>query len=559
MRKILLVIVAGFCSLLVLGQNVETGIEVVKYLASDKLEGRFPGTKGDDYSIKFIAKKFDTYNISSFEPNYVHSFELLTSIKSGEATYATLNDKKLEFGKEYVPMAFSASVEYKGELIFVDSVNSKEKVNNKWVLVKINNGNSKELNYRDLIDLSISFANEGAAGVVFVAMQNFENGKELVPFKYSRSVSPIGIPVIQISREILLGILNANGYKGNDLEDSFDFLSKSNGLLNLSSSVEIDTIMSTTANIAGFVESKKTEQWIVIGAHYDHLGYGGSGSGSRAPKIQEIHNGADDNASGVGLVVMLAEYYSKNNPEANIAFVLFGAEEEGLIGSKHFVENLPIDKEKIKMMIKFDMVGRLSDAGVSIMGATTAEEFDSVLNIYQSEKLPLRIGGGGYSGSDQASFYSEKIPVLFFSTGMHGDYHKPSDDVDKINFDGMQQIAELLVKITNEFAKDNLQLTYKEAPVQQSGGHGSKMKVKLGIMPDMTSRDNNGLGVDGVTPGGVADVSGIQKGDRIIELNGKKVSGIYEYMHIMSEFNPNDKIPAKLIRDKKQIEIIIEF
>jgi len=205
------------------------------------------------------------------------------------------------------------------------------------------------------------------------------------------------------------------------------------------------------------------------------------------------------------------------------------------------------------------MVGRLRENNLSIIGTTTAMEFDSLLNKYHEKPLTLKLGGSGYSGSDQASFYSEKIPVLFFSTGMHKDYHMPSDDVELINFDGMKLVASLAIDVVQELSNEDINITYQEVKRKQAARHGGGMKVKLGIFPDMTSDSGNGLGVSGVNPGGIADKSGIRKGDVIVKMDGKEIGGIYEYMNIMSGFKPEQKIKTVVMRGKKKKKINIQF
>ncbi|PLX06609.1 MAG: hypothetical protein C0596_14910 [Marinilabiliales bacterium] len=562
MKNTVFILILSFIllSLNLFSQNIETGEDALKYLASEELEGRFPGTDGDNKSIAYIEDEFHSYSLRSFDFGYAQNFEIVTDIEIGDNTNGRLNDMMLQFGNDFMPLSFSASKSVTADLIYVENIEALGDFTEKIAMVYLTNEMTDKMSYRDLVKLSINIADAGAEGVVIITEGDMGEDDEFYPFNFSRSVSSISIPVIQISKKLILTTAQSNGYAAVDFDiECFDFLNINDEVLELSVNIEIESITSRTSNVLGFIPNGDSKDWIVIGAHYDHLGYGGPGSGSRAPELNEIHNGADDNASGVAMVLMLAEYFSKYSPNINMAFVLFGAEEEGLIGSKYFVENLPPEIENIKLMINYDMVGRLGDNGISIIGGTTAEEFDSVLNQFQTDELVLKIGGGGFSGSDQASFYSEKITVLFFSTGLHGDYHTQKDDIEYINFDGMLKIAELSVGIIKEFAKEDLRLTYKATEQKNEARHGGEMKVKLGIMPDMTSRDSNGLGVDGVTPGGVADKSGILKGDKITALDGKPISGIYEYMHLMSEFEPGQEVVAHIIRNGEKIEITIKF
>lgn len=543
------------------GQNILTGKYVIETLSNDSLEGRLAGTHEDLKSAKFLSAKLDKFGLNKFWSTYLQDFEITTGILLNSSSFLRINNKELIAEQDYTPFTFTGNDEISTEIVYVEDLqDSSLFVDGKCILYRLGNSENKKTQYRTLVEIGIMALERGAGALIIVADTDLGANTKFYPFIYNRSSSQLSLPVIQISRNTLTELLRQKGYSGNKYDASlFDFLISKQPILNLEMSIKTSEKLGTTYNIAGFINSKTSDDWIVIGAHYDHLGFGGYDSGSRKPELYQIHNGADDNASGVAVVMMLAEYFSKHSPEVNIAFVLFGAEEQGLLGSKYFVLNMPDTISKIKCMINYDMVGRLGDAGLSIMGATSASQFDSVLNLLQSDSLKINAGGGGFSGSDQASFYSEKIPVMFFSTGMHTDYHTPFDDIDKINFDGLLSITNLSISLINELAEANLKLNFVQSEQSQKARHGGEMKVKLGIMPDMTSRGSDGLGVDGISPGGVADKSGIVKGDKIIQLGDKKIGGIYEYMHAMSEFEPGQKTIVKIIRNEEIIEIKIDF
>ncbi|MDD2634611.1 MAG: M28 family peptidase [Bacteroidales bacterium] len=543
------------------GQNISTGKYVIETLASDSLEGRLAGTHEDFKAAKFLSNNLDKFNLDRFWPTYLQDFEITTDILLNSDSFVRINNKELIAEQDYTPFTFTGNIETTTEIIYVkDLQDTSLFVDGKCILYRLENSENKDIQYRTLIKIGIMALERGAGALILVADTDLGFNTEFYPFKYNRSSSKLSLPVIQISRNTLTKLSQQEGYSGNKYDTAlFEFLSSEQIMLNLELKIKTSEKIGKTYNIAGFITSETSDDWIVIGAHYDHLGFGGYGSGSRKPELHKIHSGADDNASGVAVVMMLAEYYSKHSPEVNIAFVLFGAEEQGLLGSKHFVENMPDTISKIKCMLNYDMVGRLGDTGLSIMGATSASQFDSVLNLLQTESLKINAGGGGLSGSDQASFYSEKIPVLFFNTGMHTDYHTPFDDITKINFNGLLNITNLSILLIDKISNPHLSLDFVQSKQSQKARHGGEMKVKLGIMPDMTSRNSDGLRVDGISPGGIADNSGILKGDKIIQIGDKNIGGIYEYMHAMSELETGQKTIIKINRNEEIIEIRIDF
>jgi Iap family predicted aminopeptidase len=561
-RRLYLVIFLSLHVLALNAQKVSIAEEGINYLASDKLEGRFPGTEGDSLSIKYIAGEFDTYGVKPFDFGYEQNFEVLTKIAPGHDTYAKLNDNEMVLGEMFMPMTFSAEASYQAGLhvCMTDQLSDSLDLNGEW-LVLLKRAGDDLPGYRDIVNLALSAKDAGAGGLVFLA-ENDDNGDaRFYPFRYSRSLASVDIPVIQIAANQFFEILNPAGYdlqNQDKLNQTIQAFNRDADLM-LDAGVSIDKFYSTTANLAGYVEGKDTSRWLVLGAHYDHLGYGGHGSGSRTPDLHEIHNGADDNASGVAMVLMLAEYFTGHQPDMNIAFALFGAEEEGLVGSSFFVEHMPFKPDQVKAMINYDMVGRVEDSAMSISGVSTAVEFDSILTAFDKKPLHLTLGGGGYAGSDQASFYSEGIPVLFFNSGLHDDYHKPTDDASKINYDGMEMTASLSIRLIDVLDNPSTILTYQEEKSRKKSRHGGGMKVTLGIMPDVAGKTENGMGIDGVRPGGHADKAGLEKGDVIVKINDNDISGIYEYMKVMSEFKKGDSISITVLRDEKKQTFEVTF
>lgn len=299
---------------------------------------------------------------------------------------------------------------------------------------------------------------------------------------------------------------------------------------------------------------------VVLGAHYDHLGLGHDHNSLEANPEGKIHNGADDNASGTAGILELARYFSQNNIQEpfNIIFVCFSAEELGLIGSKKFCELPVIQPDNINFMFNLDMVGRLNEHTRSLMiyGVGTSPHWIPLIqNI--SNTFSIKTDSSGIGPSDHTSFYLKKIPVLFFFTGQHSDYHKPSDDVEKVNFSGEKDVLEFIIQIIELGTKQYPdKFPYLETRAPESSG--VRFKVTLGIMPDY-SYDGNGLRVDGVTKDKPAAKAGIQAGDIIIALGENTVTNVETYMKALATFQAGNKTTVVVLRGDKKLTLPVEF
>lgn len=324
----------------------------------------------------------------------------------------------------------------------------------------------------------------------------------------------------------------------------------------------------TTHNIFAVLPGKDKRlrnEFIVVGSHYDHLGMGGKDSGSRRPDTLAVHPGADDNASGDAVVLELAKHFKKVGSPRSIIFAFFGAEEQGLVGSKFFLEwlkhedkhriNLPKDKKGIVAMVNLDMVGRMRGQALSVSGTGTSSGFKSMVeDIGQESGLHVACIPDGYGPSDQASFVAVDIPVLFLTTGGHMEYHTPADIPSTLNYDGMQQTLDFSKELISRLSGMPTAPDYISVPSTNSMKH-AKFKVTLGLMPDvMGASDKPGLRADIVVAGKPAHTAGIRSGDIIQEIDGKAVKDINEYMERLSELKAGTTIPVKVLRGE---EIII--
>lgn len=318
----------------------------------------------------------------------------------------------------------------------------------------------------------------------------------------------------------------------------------------------------TTHNILAVLpgnDKALRNEYIVVGSHYDHLGMGGQGSGSRRPDTLGVHPGADDNASGDAIVLELAKYFKKAGSPRSIIFAFFGAEEQGLVGSKMFLDwmkqddkrriNLPNDIKGIVSMVNLDMVGRMRGNALSVSGTGTSSSFKAIVEKTAEENsLHVSCVPDGYGPSDQASFVAADIPVLFLTTGGHMEYHTPADVPTTLNYDGMQQTLEYTQQLVSQLAALPTAPDYINVPSTQTMKH-AKFKVTLGLMPDvMGASDKPGLRADIVVAGKPAHNAGIRSGDIIQEIDGKAVKDINEYMERLAELKAGTTIPVKVLR-----------
>jgi hypothetical protein len=363
-------------------------------------------------------------------------------------------------------------------------------------------------------------------------------------------------------------LLKVKGTQISILEKELNIKKKPNTfLLDIKVKITTDLIRSKvqTRNVVAMLSGMDTtlkNEYIVVGAHYDHLGVIPYSNSVESYKKQ-VHNGADDNASGIAGLIALAKIMAanKDNLKRSVIFVAFDAEEEGLLGAKHFLSQFPVSKEKIILMVNFDMIGRMhaEEKVLIINGTGSFRESDSILNIYsQKSGMNVRFSPGNFSGSDQFAFYSEKIPVLFFFTGIHDDYHAPTDDIEKINLNGEKLVIDYAGKVIIDFANTNSTLTFKEDRSMQSGSP-RKYKVTLGVIPDFTYTGQDGFRIDGARKDSPADKAGMIKGDIIQSIDGKSVNNIQDYMLRMENVEPGQTIAVEFLRNNLKQKVNVTF
>ncbi len=557
----------------------------VYFLASDSLKGRKPGTKEADVAANYIRKQFIASGLKLICDNGFQYFEIVTDVTAGPHNALKFDDFVGSMNKDFMPVAYSSNGTVNSNVVFVgygfdidqDSLKWKDyeglDVKGKWVMLfrgdpELDNNESKFIPFTEIRGKVLVAKDHGAAGVLIVTPVAVDKDDKLIGLHSENNDVTSGIPVINIKREVGNLLLKSSGFKLDSLEKILNKTRKPKTLVLpvvVSASAELIQKKARTKNVIGMIEGNDPvlkDEYIVIGGHYDHLGFGGPGSGSRMPDTVAIHNGADDNASGTAMVIELAGKLApeKNRLKRSIILISFSGEEMGLLGSKYFTDHSPVDMKKIKAMFNFDMVGRFDKekSSISISGTGTSLEADSIIRIYEKD-LPFTVthSPDGYGPSDHASFYASNIPVFFFTTGSHMDYHTPFDRADKLDYQKEKEIGDFsynLIMNVDNLPKD---LTFHESGKKEGYGRGGRrMKVTLGIMPDFAGTEKKGLRVDGVTKDGPAYRGGMLKGDIIVSINGLSVGNIYEYMSRLGKLKQGQTVNVEVLRNGK-IEVLI--
>ncbi|MDA1267641.1 MAG: M28 family peptidase [Bacteroidetes bacterium] len=313
-----------------------------------------------------------------------------------------------------------------------------------------------------------------------------------------------------------------------------------------------DGVGITGRNVIAFLD-KKADKTIVIGAHFDHLGMGGEGSLHRGEKA--IHNGADDNASGTAALLALAKIFKYETLKSNILFVAFSGEENGLWGSNYFVKTPTLELKTVNYMINMDMVGRLNqEKSLAIYGVGTSPSFTTILDPINTDSLKLVPSESGVGPSDHTSFYLQDLPVLHFFTGQHADYHKPSDDADKINYEGLVKVVRYISRLIAQLDGES-KLAFTKT---KDSSDSPRFTVSMGVVPDYLY-DGKGMRVDGVSEGKPAQAAGLQKGDIVIQLGDSTINDMMGYMRALSIFKKGDSTQVVVERVGQKISVKVKF
>jgi len=538
-------------------------------------------------AAEYIARHFAKNGLKLLGEDGFQYFEVVRDIELGPGNKLEFNGAQAVVNEDFIPFAFSENARRTGALCFAgygfdyasDTLNWNDyaglEIADHWVMI-LRGTPDPDLPaspfdaQADIRRKVLEARDRSAAGVIMVSGKEFDEADDLVSLYYDKSQAGANLPVIHVKRELANQLLAESGKTIEELEAEM-IANRQPASFNLPATITIETEViqrkATTQNVAALLRGRDPvlrDEVIVIGAHYDHLGMGGPNSGSRVPDTLAVHNGADDNASGVAAILELAEQFAHGGtrPARSLLFLAFGAEEMGLIGSKYFTANPLVEKSRITAMVNFDMVGRMDPETkvLTIGGSGTAAGMEQRLrSLVSTTSIDLLLDPQGYGPSDHAAFYMEDIPVLFFFAGINQDYHTPRDDFEMINLSGERLISEYAYLVISDLASDPASLAFQEAGPKGPPRGGRRGKVTMGIVPDFTSIESRGLRVDGVIPGRPAAVGGMLEGDIIVSLDGKPVKDIYDYMYRMGDLKAGQRVNVDVLRGEKVVILIVEL
>jgi Tol biopolymer transport system component len=552
----------------------------IGFLAADAQEGRGTGEPGNARSAQYIADQFKQIGLQPAGDNgtYFQEFEVVKSLETGAAnalTAAIAKQKKpkaYSLKQDFIPIGFSSNATVSGKVVFAgygmtaDSTYDDYKgIDAKGKIVIAmryspdgDNPHSKYTKQSALRYKAMLAREKGAAALLLVTASADDSADTVLKLKYDNSNTDAGLPVFSVTRSVVNEWLKQNKLNIDSLRSKIVRTASpaSVELKNLTVSLtsEVIQIRKKTSNVLGLLSVNAADEHIVIGAHYDHLGYGGVGSGSLAPDKNEIHNGADDNASGTSTVIELARRLSeyKTTLKRNVLVMAYSGEEMGLLGSAYYTKHPTLPLQNAVTMFNFDMVGRLKENALTVQGTGTSSQWEPLLKKYNADStFHLKFVKDGFGPSDHSSFYSQNIPVLFFFTGLHDDYHRPSDDAEKINITGMNQIIALATKVAIAVDTAAGRPDYIKTQSQEQGGNRQGFRVFVGTIPDY-SEDANGMLLAGVRENSPAAKAGLQKGDILIKFGTHDIKNVYDYTYALQEYKPGDVIEVTVLRNKTE-------
>lgn len=606
--------------------------QVVAYLASDALEGRRTGTPGANDAAHYIAGEFNRFGLrpglqiarpartrGETQSRYLQPFPYVASVALGDNNLFYVNPGKADdmaqfrVGDDWLPLGFSsngsikaAEVGFAGygissaELKYDDYAVSNVKGRVAMVFAGTPDGDNPHGQFAQAGEIRFKVAAARAAGaqaLLIIASEEKLKDDRLSRLAYDNT-GEAGIPVMVISRQLagkLLGSQLAGFEQAADARKATGESRLPVRGLKLDFATNVVRRETPSFNVIGVLpgtDPKLKSEAIVIGAHYDHLGLGGEGSGSLSARTG-IHHGADDNASGVAGLIELARMLSSLKLKRTVVFIAFSGEEEGLIGSSYYVNHPIVPLQNTVAMINMDMIGRLKEKNLIVGGVGTAPEWRSLIdadNSLQSmtvslntppaqpsaaNNFPIVVGANGqpvvtmnptkqfmltlnedgYGPSDHSSFYGKQVPVLFFWTGTHNDYHKPSDTAEKINYEGEASIVAFVDRIIRDIDRNDKRPTYTVAK-SDSQGRSMGFRVYLGTIPNY-AESNDGLKLDGVRDDSPASKAGLKAGDRIVKMAGHEVKNVYDYTYALGEMKAGQEYEVEVVRGSERLTLKI--
>ncbi len=563
----------------------ESIISHIRYLASDELEGRMSGTPGADKAAHYISWEFKKAGLKPLgdDNSYFQKFSFTKGIRLGEQNKLKFEIDELktdlELGHDFYTLSFSSSGEFSGEVVFAGyGISAPEleyddykglNVRDKIVLVLryTPEGYDAESPFYDYAALRYKAMNareKGAKAIIFVTPYSQDEEEDLTSVGRDFSYSDSGIQSLILKREKAQELLLNSGTNLKKLEQNLADKNNSSFLIPITKATiktELIEEKGESSNVIGLLEGSDPvlkKEFIVIGAHYDHIGLGQRDSRANNNQTKGgIHNGADDNASGVAGLIELSEFFScrEESLKKSLVFIAFSAEELGLIGASYYVDNPKVPLDKTIAMINMDMIGRLDKDKLTVFGVGSSPGWKELINEANTGfNFEISLNNSGFAPSDQSVFFAKKIPVLHFFTGLHADYHTPSDDWEKINPAGERKVLKLISEIILELNSAQEKIAFSDV-IEPKKGY-SKFNVYLGTIPDY-SNQVEGVKLMGVRGGSPADKAGILGDDIIVQFNGLEIKNIYDYVYTLGKSKAGVPTSLVVLRNYKPLSLII--
>lgn len=575
-------------------------LEPIKFLASDDLKGRGNGTPELDRAAEYIASRFRKFGLqpAGDDHKFFQHFSLVVGAKLGDKNSATFTQgtasAPLKVDQDFIPITFSANAMVTAPLVFAGyGITAPEyhyddyqglDAGGKAVIVlrhepQENDEHSiflgKQLtSHAQIVNKAINAKNHGAAAMILVRDLGNHPGEsdELLRFEEVSGPHEMTIPVIQVKVDEVNRWLKPSGQTLDALRQAIDKdLSNHSMALESSSrlalSVDIERIHRAVSNVVAELPGSDPNlagNFIVVGAHYDHLGLGDQNS--LAPiQMGQVHHGADDNASGVSGVLELADALAHKSPRPrhSIVFVTFAGEELGLLGSAYYTQHPPFPLQQTIAMVNLDMIGRVANNRLYVSGTGTSPGFQQIAQDANRElRFDLNYSASGYGASDQTSFTTHDVPVFFFFSGLHSDYHKPSDTWDKIDAADGARVVELVSNVVAGLDALNEKPQYVRVaePAASSTGGGGGYGPYFGSIPDFGQVEHGGVKFADVRDGSPAGKAGFKAGDVLIEFDGKPIDNLYDFTYALRAHKPGDKVTVTVMRGKEKVtrEVTLE-
>ena len=570
----------------------------VNYLAGDELGGRGVGSEGIELAADYIAQNFAKIGLepAGDEGTYFQSFPLTTHRTLTDQCRLAFSDDPAvrQVGRDHIPFNFSSNEEFSGPLTFCGyGIVTEDKQHDDFEHLEMDGKvalmfRGEPLSWGDRrgfpswhasIRNKVYNAKDRGVIAVLIVNQKLPDGEsdKLIEFQ-AKGAAEYGIPAFHISRAMAERALLLEGHELLDALqqrlDAGEYVSADWPKTTVNGFAGFKKVESTVRNVVGVLraDGSMADQCVIIGAHYDHLGLVKpmmrrfqKGKLVSSPTAPQIHNGADDNASGVAGLLEIASRFAKadQSVKRSMIFVAFTAEESGLHGSKYYVDHPAMEIESTVAMLNLDMIGRMPfwSNRIQIFGAESGDSFSGILSSYARD-AGLTVMSTRETGnrSDHASFIRKEIPSMHFYTGGHADYHKPTDDAHKINPAGGAKVVALVYQVAHQLAIAEKRPRYQQVKQKKKDQPGDSdelpsYRVVMGIAPGYGDDGKEGMQVDGVSPEGPADMAGMKTGDRIIQIGGKKVANVYDYMAATRNNNPGDTVQVVILRRGKKVTL----